>query len=214
MKINEVEALAGITKKNIRFYEEQGLLAPRRSPDNGYRDYGEAEVETLRRIKLLRKLGMPIEEIRQILSGQQTLGDGLERHLVTLSRGKRSLEQSMVLCRQLQQQELPLDSLDAGAVLTQMEQLEREGTRFQNCQAGDIRRRYIPPVAAALIFGLLSLIMLYMVVRVYLQQPDMPFWFPLLMGGICLAIAGGVLAALVQRLDELRSGEESDAKRY
>ena len=41
MKINEVEALAGITKKNIRFYEEQGLLNPRRNPENGYRDYGD-----------------------------------------------------------------------------------------------------------------------------------------------------------------------------
>ena len=38
MKINEVEALAGITKKNIRFYEEQGLLSPRRNADNGYRE--------------------------------------------------------------------------------------------------------------------------------------------------------------------------------
>lgn len=28
MKINEVEAQVGITKKNIRFYEEQGLIAP------------------------------------------------------------------------------------------------------------------------------------------------------------------------------------------
>ena len=44
MKINEVEALVGITKKNIRFYEAEGLLAPRRNSENGYRDYGEAEV--------------------------------------------------------------------------------------------------------------------------------------------------------------------------
>ena len=53
MKINEVEALVGITKKNIRFYEAEGLLAPRRNSENGYRDYGETEVEILRRIKLL-----------------------------------------------------------------------------------------------------------------------------------------------------------------
>ena len=39
VKINEVEAQVGITKKNIRFYEEQGLLHPRRSTENGYRDY-------------------------------------------------------------------------------------------------------------------------------------------------------------------------------
>ena len=48
MKINEVEALVGVTKKNIRFYEEQGLLSPRRNSENGYRDYGDAEVEASR----------------------------------------------------------------------------------------------------------------------------------------------------------------------
>ena len=57
LKINEVEALVGITRKNIRFYEAEGLLSPRRNSQNGYRDYGETEVEVLRRIKLLRKLG-------------------------------------------------------------------------------------------------------------------------------------------------------------
>jgi len=48
VKINEVEAQVGITKKNIRFYEEQGLLSPKRNSENGYRDYGPAEVEVLR----------------------------------------------------------------------------------------------------------------------------------------------------------------------
>ena len=38
LKINEVEALVGITRKNIRFYEAEGLLAPRRNSENGYRD--------------------------------------------------------------------------------------------------------------------------------------------------------------------------------
>ena len=66
MKNNEVEARVGITKKNIRFYEAQGLLSPRRNSENGYRDYGPDEVETLRRIKLLRKLGLSLEEIRQM----------------------------------------------------------------------------------------------------------------------------------------------------
>ena len=69
MKINEVEALLGITKKNIRFYEEQGLLKPGRNSQNGYREYGEPEVELLRQIKLLRKLGVPLEEIRQMQTG-------------------------------------------------------------------------------------------------------------------------------------------------
>ena len=47
MKINEVEAAVGITKKNIRFYEEEGLIAPGREPGNGYRSYSQADVERL-----------------------------------------------------------------------------------------------------------------------------------------------------------------------
>ena len=53
MKINEVEAAVGVTKKNIRFYEEEGLITPSREPGNGYRSYSQADVERLRRIQLL-----------------------------------------------------------------------------------------------------------------------------------------------------------------
>ena len=98
MKINEVEALVGITKKNIRFYEEKGLLSPGRNSENGYRDYGADEVAMLRRIKLLRKLGVPIEEIRRMREGAQTVGDGLRRHLVTLERERRNLDEAVRLC--------------------------------------------------------------------------------------------------------------------
>ena len=69
MKINQVEQLVGITKKNIRFYEEQGLLSPGRNRENGYRDYTEEDVKKLEQIKLLRKLGLPLEEIRMMQAG-------------------------------------------------------------------------------------------------------------------------------------------------
>lgn len=77
MKINEVERLVGVTKRNIRFYEKEGLLAPDRNAENGYRDYGEADVETLKKIKLLRKLDLPLEEIRRMQRGTLTLSDGM-----------------------------------------------------------------------------------------------------------------------------------------
>lgn len=72
MKIKEVETLTGITRKNIRFYEEQRLLSPRRNTQNGYREYGEQDIRVLRQIKLLRKLGVPIEEIHRMLLGRCT----------------------------------------------------------------------------------------------------------------------------------------------
>ena len=88
MKINEVETLVGITKKNIRFYEEKGLLSPRRNSENGYRDYGPQEVAVLQQIKLLRKLGLPLEEIRRMQAGG-TVADGIRRHLVTDRKSTR-----------------------------------------------------------------------------------------------------------------------------
>ena len=47
MKINQVEQAIGITKKNIRFYEQEGLLKPTRIA-NGYRDYSPEDLDTLR----------------------------------------------------------------------------------------------------------------------------------------------------------------------
>lgn len=91
MKINEVEAAVGVTKKNIRFYEEEGLISPRREPGNGYRSYSEADVERLRRIKLLRKLDVPLAEIRQMLEGECTLADGMTRQLERLHTRRTDL---------------------------------------------------------------------------------------------------------------------------
>ena len=62
MKIKQVEELVGSTSKNIRFYENQGLLTPERA-ENGYREYHEQNIEALKKIKLLRKLGISVEEI-------------------------------------------------------------------------------------------------------------------------------------------------------
>ena len=73
MKINQVEQLVGITKGNIRFYEKEGLLTPGRNTDNGYRDYSDADVAWLKKIKLLRMLDVPIEEILRLKSGSLTV---------------------------------------------------------------------------------------------------------------------------------------------
>ena len=92
MKINEVEAAVGVTKKNIRFYEEEGLITPGREPGNGYRSYSQTDVERLRRIKLLRKLDVPLAEIREMLEGQSTLAEGMNRQLERLSTRRKDLE--------------------------------------------------------------------------------------------------------------------------
>ena len=93
---------------------------------SGYREYGPREVDQLRQVKLLRKLGVPLEEIRKMQSGTHTVGDGMRRHLVTLERDKKNLEQSIQLCRTLSDRDERLDDLDAAALLEQMDrQIDR-----------------------------------------------------------------------------------------
>ena len=53
MTIREIEALSGVTRANIRFYESQGLLTPN-SMENGYRDYTRSDLDTLHKIRTLR----------------------------------------------------------------------------------------------------------------------------------------------------------------
>lgn len=217
MKINEVEAQVGITKKNIRFYEEQGLLAPRRNSENGYRDYGQEEVAVLKQIKLLRKLGVPLDEIRRMQRGEGTVGDGMRRHLVTLERERRSLEQSIELCASLKNREERLETLDAGAILEEMEQLEKAGTTFKNKQREDTRSlRYAGAIGMALVMTALMAALIALMVWGFTMDPaDAPPW-PLMV--VLIAIPGviilGVLLALAQRIGEIRKGEEDDAKNY
>ena len=216
MKINEVEAQVGITKKNIRFYEEQGLLSPRRSSENGYRDYGEAEVSVLRQIKLMRKLGVPLEEIRRMQAGG-TVADGMRRHLVTLERDRKSLEQSIRLCQSLKDREERLDALDAAELLEEMERLEQAGATFQDRQKHDAKPvQYAGAVVITLLTTVLMIALMFLMVWAYIMDPEDAPPLPLMAVLIALpaAVILGVLLALFQRIREIQKGEVSDAKKY
>ena len=211
-----MELRSGITKKNIRFYEEQGLLSPRRDASNGYRDYGEAELAVLLRIKLLRKLGVPIGEIRLLQEGTHTVGDVMRRHVVSLEREQRNLEQAAALCRELQSFDRPANELDAAAVLARMEELERGGTVFSDGQKKDVRVRFVAPIAVAAVFVLLmaatSALLLW--ARAAAPENAPPLWVLLVFVLVCAAVAVGVVLAMVQRLREIVKGELDDARNY
>lgn len=216
MKINEVEALVGITRKNIRFYEAEGLLAPRRNSENGYRDYGEAEVRTLLQIKLLRKLGVSLEEIRTMQSGAHTVGDGMRRHLVSLERDRDNLDQAIRLCAGLTDRQERLADLDAGSILKEMEAMEQSGATFQNKQKKDVRIRYVAPVVITalmvLLMGGFAGLLLWIIALGVEDAP--PVLMLLVLALVPLVIIGGVVLALVQRIREIGRGEIDDAKNY
>lgn len=137
LSIKEVEQLTGISKQNIRYYEKQGLIHPKRNPDNDYREYTEEELERLKEIKLFRKLDMPIEEIRRVLSYEIDLQDALQAHKERLGKEKERLTAAMEFCGKIEEQDLKLFPVDS--YLEQMEQEEKAGSVFANWMSDFMR---------------------------------------------------------------------------
>ena len=100
MKINEAEQLLGITKANIRFYEKEGLITPSRN-ESGYRDYSEADIRQLKQIVILRKLGIPVQQIGDILEGVLPLQDTLEENIASLNAQIDALNGALAMTKQL-----------------------------------------------------------------------------------------------------------------
>ncbi len=71
LRIGEFSKLSMTTVKALRYYEKEGLLI-RASIDEwtGYRHYETSQLETAAKIKSYRQLGLSIEEIRRIFSGE------------------------------------------------------------------------------------------------------------------------------------------------
>lgn len=213
MRINEVERMVGITQKNIRFYEKEGLLSPQRSPENGYREYGPKEVETLKRIKLLRRLSIPIDEIRNLQTMRLSLQDVLKRHSVTLGEQSSNLLKVQAVCTQMLEKQESFDELNADLWLAGLDQMEKEGTRFMDVKQWDRDRKKRGSLLAALVFCLLLAAVVVLLLWAALLDPEAAPPLFIMMALLAIPLAG-VLIALLQRLKEIEGGEEDVAAQY
>lgn len=68
MLIQEASRQSGMPPKTIRFYEQIGLVRPASRSANGYRQFNNTDVRTLKFIHRARKLGFSVEDIQKLLS--------------------------------------------------------------------------------------------------------------------------------------------------
>lgn len=126
--IKEAEQLTGISSQNIRYYEKQGLLCPARNEENSYREYSDNDIERLKLIRLFRKLGMPIEELRRLLNGEVDLRSAVEMQEKRLESQRNELNNALDFCKKIHEAQLADFGVDR--YLQQMEEDERSGSVF------------------------------------------------------------------------------------
>lgn len=93
MIVQELANKTGVRPHVIRYYSRIGLLNPVRNPENGYQHFGERDLERLRFIRLARKVGYTLKNIKEILAA-------LDRGEVSDIWIRDTLEQRLRIIRQ------------------------------------------------------------------------------------------------------------------
>ena len=117
MNIKQAEALSGVSKRNIRYYEQAGLLRPTRNPENDYREYSPEDIQTLKLIRALRMVDMPLEQVKAVLLGSTDLRTAAAAQKTRLAQQAAQLEVAIRFCGELERTQ----TLDVDGLLRRME---------------------------------------------------------------------------------------------
>lgn len=129
MKINEVEKLLSVSRSNIRFYEKEGLISPKRK-ENNYRDYSEHDVSKLKKILTLRKLGFTVEEISSMQKGELSLQKASADNVIRLEKEIEDLKGALQLTKSLSKEKTDFETLDHERLWNEITQAEHSGNKF------------------------------------------------------------------------------------
>ena len=131
MTIKEVEEKLGIPRASIRFYEKERLINPKRE-ENGYREYSEQDVATLKKVVLFRKLGLPVSDIEDILDGSLPLTDALTANVKKLEEQLAELNGAIEMSRTILKAQPDIETLDSEFYFEEVEREEARGSRFMD----------------------------------------------------------------------------------
>lgn len=94
-QVQEFAELAGVTVRALHHYDRLGLLKPSRRSRNGYRLYGNRDLARLEQIVVLKFLGLPLKQIRDLLKKESGLSESLRRQRHVLAGKRRQLDSAI-----------------------------------------------------------------------------------------------------------------------
>lgn len=177
MTIKELETRSGLPRTAIRFYEQEGFIAPERKANN-YRNYSEEDARTLEKVKLLRQLSLDLETIRALKEGSLSLAQAMEHQACVLEGDQKDLERYARVCRELSEAQADYDSLEPEPWLEELSQTQLPPTRkVDPAQEDGLRgphpwRRYWARCLDLLLMSVAAQILQYQVLGWYVP----PVW--------------------------------------
>lgn len=194
MTIKEVEQLTELKKANIRYYEDEGLLTPKRNVQNNYREYGEEDVEILLKVKVLRVLGISVQDIRRLQKEEITLPMLMERRKESLKEEAQEIEILKGLCDKLENSGNSFETLDTSLVDMRESFFKMRGEKLMKLDKVYKMEKYY----RLLMNSWKVLVLIYIPVRLSLQfvmHISLPSWMeiPFIAFAVMWVVATGVL---------------------
>lgn len=112
MKIKEVENRVGMPRANIRYYEKEGLLSAPTRNENNYREYTDADVEQLQRIKILRLLGVTVADVKLLNEDAISMEEIMQKRLDELEKEVKEMQEVQKICETILEKNIQVSSLD------------------------------------------------------------------------------------------------------
>lgn len=139
--VKALAELAGVTPRTLRWYDQKGLLKPRRTTEAGYRLYGPREVDRLQDILFYRELGLELGAVREILDAPDfDRLAALRSHLAALEARRQRLDALILTV------EKTIDEAEGGRPMSDREKFEafkRRAVEANEEQYGkEIREKY------------------------------------------------------------------------
>lgn len=214
MQIHEVESITRLTKKSIRYYEEEGLLNPKRNSNNDYREYTEEDIKNLRLIKFLRELNVPISEIKRLKSNTLTLKDCMKERIEKIEAEKDNYEIIKNMCVEIFNEGDTYDSIDITKYSKTMHVLNKEGFSMRK-KSKNHKEKIIGAVFSSLAFSSIFIFLIGIISYFQFTEEEKIPWliYDILMFIFILPLLSMVVN-LIKRIKEIMGGEEDEALKY
>ena len=214
MFINEVCNIVGLSRKSIRYYEENGLLSPKRNTENDYRIYTEEDIRKLKIIKFLRELDVPIRELKMLNEGTLTLQECMESRIYKIKEQEEKYLKVKEMCMEIEESNDTFSNIDITQYFQSMNTLNKEGFTMRDVRTSK-RKKITGAVLSSLIFGSFFIFLVSIITYFQVTEADKIPWlvyaFLMFLFGFPIV---GIIVNLVNRIKEINGGEEDEASKY